>query len=69
MKYPKLILNYPQTADLIGVSVSTLYRWVESGDFPQPVRLGPARVGFNAAVIEAWVASKGGNAPKDPGVA
>ena len=36
----KPILTKEDVADLLACSVSTIYRRVESGDLPQPVRIG-----------------------------
>lgn len=56
----------PSTQDLIrigaaakrlGVHPITLKRWVASGDFPQPVRLGPRSVRyFRVADVEKHLA-------------
>lgn len=29
-----------------GISISTLYRWMDEGQLPRPVQLGPGRVGW-----------------------
>jgi prophage regulatory protein len=55
---PKSILTFPEVAEQIGVSVPTLYRWRANGTFPQPIRLGPARVGFVATDVDAWIAAR-----------
>ena len=43
---------------------STLYAWMSKGIFPKPVRIGPARVAWNSAVIEEWVEDPQGWAEK-----
>jgi prophage regulatory protein len=52
------VLTFTEVAGLIGVSVSTLYRWISAGTFPSPIRLGPARVGFLASTIDAWLSER-----------
>lgn len=42
----------------VGVSRSTLYRYVHVERFPPPVRLGPNCVGWRVAEVEAWLASR-----------
>lgn len=56
------VLTFSEVADLTGVSVSTLYRWVSDSRFPRPIRLGPARVGFLATAVEAWLTERQGAA-------
>lgn len=47
-----------EAASLFGVSVSTWKRYVAAGLVPQPVQIGPGRVGWLdsdlAAIQEAW---------------
>ena len=44
---------------LIGnVAPSTVWRWVEQGRFPQPVRLGDNCVGWRTKDIAAWIESR-----------
>jgi prophage regulatory protein len=52
------VLSFPQVAQLLGVSVPTLYRWLKAGTFPKPIRLGPARVGYVTSDIDAWIAER-----------
>ena len=35
-----------------------VYRWIEKGLLPEPVELGPNRVGFLRSEIAAWKASR-----------
>lgn len=36
----------------------TLWRLRSRGEFPQPVRLSPGRVGYLASAVEEWVAAR-----------
>ncbi|WP_299146744.1 AlpA family transcriptional regulator [uncultured Comamonas sp.] len=49
-------------AELLGVGVSTLWRWAkERSDFPKPRRLSPRCTVFDAGELVAWRdAQKGG---------
>jgi prophage regulatory protein len=38
-----------------GLSRSTIYLRIASGDFPTPVRLGPKSIGFVESEITAWI--------------
>ena len=41
-----------------GVSRSTIWRWVKSGEFPAPIQLGPRAVAWPASEIEGWMAAR-----------
>lgn len=41
-----------------GVSRSTIYAWMSSGDFPRPVRLGRRAVGWLERDIDAWLKAR-----------
>ena len=47
----------PDVLEAVGVSRSTLDRWIKSGKFPPPVKLNPdggRSVAWSADDIEAW---------------
>jgi len=46
-------LRLPQVLSLVPVSRSTWWSRVRSGDFPQPVKLGPRMTAWRAADIAA----------------
>jgi prophage regulatory protein len=54
------LLRLPAVLALVGVSKTTLYRWVRGGMFPQPCALTPTRsaVAWSAAAVDAWIADK-----------
>lgn len=33
----------------------TLYRWIERGHFPAPIKIGPSSVAWRESEIEAWL--------------
>jgi prophage regulatory protein len=33
----------------------TLMRWVKSGDFPQPIRIGKNSIAWRESDVEAWL--------------
>ena len=41
-----------------GISRSTVYRLMRSGQFPTPIKVGPRAVRWPASEIEAWIASR-----------
>jgi prophage regulatory protein len=52
------ILRPPTVRARLGVSTTTLYRWVRQGLFPRPLKLGPRLTGWPEATFDAWVASR-----------
>ena len=52
------ILRIAEVLVLTGLSRATLYRLIESGDFPQPVRLGGRKsrgVGWRLSEVQEWI--------------
>lgn len=41
-----------------GISVSTLYRWMEAGNFPQPFKLQDRTIAWDAEQIDRWLAQR-----------
>lgn len=53
------ILRLPDVKVLVGLSRSTIYRWIAQGDFPQAISLGGHKaVGWHEASIQEWIASR-----------
>ena len=44
-----------EVARILGISVSTVFRWSNDGDLPQPVRLGPNKTMYARDEIEAYI--------------
>ena len=58
---PRAILRTAEVLELIGLSRTTIWRRVQAGDFPAPIRLGPAgsrAVGWRSEEVEEWVRSR-----------
>ena len=54
----RALFSYNQAAQRLGVSVTTLYRWVATGSVGVPyVRLG-GRVLFDPDALDDWVSQK-----------
>ena len=58
IEMPTRILRRPHVLDRIGASRATLYRWMEAGRFPRPVRLGPQAVGWREDEVDEWIESR-----------
>lgn len=44
---------------IIGISPSTLWRWVNNKTFPQPVKLSAKVTAWKAEEVREWIASQG----------
>lgn len=51
------IMRRPEILNLTGLSRSTIYRLINSGDFPQPVSLGLRSVGWHSEDVYSFIAS------------
>ncbi|WP_265658070.1 helix-turn-helix transcriptional regulator [Francisella philomiragia] len=52
------ILRLSQVVELTGTSKSTIYRWINSSQFPKPINLSSSSVGWLEADINDWIQSK-----------
>jgi len=55
---PDTILSKAAVAARIGVSPSTIDRWLKAGAFVPRIRLGEVRVGFSERRVEEWINSR-----------
>lgn len=42
----------------MGIPSTTLYRWMDAGTFPKPIKIGPRRVAFRQSDIDKWLEEK-----------
>lgn len=54
------ILSPTEVAEILGIAVSTLRVWRRRSEFPEPIRIGPRRIGWRRSVIEQWLENQGG---------
>ena len=47
----------PQVCERVGVSRSTLYRWMAERKFPQAVRIGDRTTAWDSRAVDRWIAS------------
>jgi len=52
------LLRRPEVEARTGLSRSTIYAWIQRGDFPQPVKLGTRLVAWREADIAAWLEAR-----------
>lgn len=53
-----------ELAKRLSISPATLWRWVRSGHFPRPIRLGENSVGWREAQVTAWLNERAGSDAK-----
>jgi len=51
-------LSLKEVTDMVKVGSSTLYRWMDKGDFPRPRQLGERCVRWTVADIKKWQDSR-----------
>jgi prophage regulatory protein len=66
MDNPERILRLPAVKARCGLSRSTLYNRIATGDFPPSVALGARSVGWVESEINAWIAARIDASRKSP---
>ena len=52
------VLRIGEVLERVGISKSTLWRWIQAGQFPKPINLGPRAVGWIEEEIDEWISSR-----------
>ena len=52
------IVRIRELTTIVSMSRSYIYELMSTGDFPQPVRLGPRAVGWRLSDVQAWIDSR-----------
>ena len=52
------VLRLPAVKARTGLSRSTLYQKIASGDFPKPIHLGSRAVGWVESEVDDWLAQR-----------
>ena len=55
-----------QVVEMIGVSRTTLWRMVQAGTFPRPVRITERNCGFLLETVEAWMKARAAELAWEP---
>ena len=55
---PRKALRFPKVADKTGLSKTHLYRLVQAGKFPKPIKLSPGVIVWDEAAVDAWLSDK-----------
>lgn len=40
---------------ILGIHTTTLWRWIQAGEFPPPLRLNKKTIGWRQSVVEEWL--------------
>ncbi|MGR3794618.1 helix-turn-helix transcriptional regulator [Vannielia sp. SX4] len=48
----------PAVQELTGLSRSSLYSLISTGDFPRPIRIGKRAVAWPESAVSAWLAAR-----------
>lgn len=57
MPEPERLLRLREVKARVGLGTSTIYRKVAAGEFPTPVRLGPASVRWRETDLQQWISA------------
>lgn len=52
------ILRLPEASQATGLSRSTIYRLVQTGNFPPPLKLTARTIGWHSTDIDTWIAAR-----------
>ncbi len=52
--HPRVLLRLPAVKQRTGMSRTTIYRLMKSGEFPAPVRLSDRAVGWRSDELAEW---------------
>lgn len=52
------VLKIAEVSEMVGLSRTTIWRREREGDFPQRLRLGGRRIGWNADEVVAWLEAR-----------
>ncbi|MGZ8910995.1 MAG: helix-turn-helix transcriptional regulator [Methylococcaceae bacterium] len=58
MQQSNKIIRLPKAQEKTGLSRSTIYKLISSGDFPQQIKLSPRTMGFLESEIDSWIESR-----------
>ena len=51
-------LRLKEVEQMVGLSRTSIYRLMDSGDFPHPIRVGPRAVRWRLRDIEEWMSER-----------
>jgi len=58
MDRSKKFLRLPSVSEKVGLSRSQIYKLIQQGEFPEPIKLGPKISVWIEEKLEAWMDAK-----------
>ena len=58
MSKTQAILRRPEVSLRTGLGRSAIYAYLQAGQFPRPVKLGPRAVGWIEAEVDEWISER-----------
>ena len=55
---PDRVVRMGELLRRLQISRATVYRWVDGGKFPRPVRLGERTIGWRESALSAWLSER-----------
>lgn len=49
------LISIDAVLSVVPTTRQTLYRWMEAGKFPKPIKLGDSKIGFRESEVIAWL--------------
>jgi len=55
---PESLLRLAEVRRVVPLSRSSIYRMIDAGEFPMPVKIGPRAAAWRWADLREWIASR-----------
>ena len=55
---PERLMRRKEVQDLCGISAAMIYKLMDAGDFPKPMRIGERAVRWRLSEVNAWIAAQ-----------
>ena len=52
------LVRFPELCEIIGLTRSAVYKSMERGDFPKPLKITNKTVAWRMSTIQEWIASR-----------
>ena len=52
------LLKVSEVAKLLHTSRASIYKWIKTAGFPEPIRLTPRNVAWNEKDVQDWIQSR-----------